>query len=218
MTREVFRVILSVKNLGKKRIDSNSWLFKGVNFQVREGEILYVQGASGTGKSTLLRILGRLETSDAGDICYFDANRRQPIGRQLVPYLRQKPVFWGHSVEKHLKETFSFRSSAHLSYERQSVCSLLNRLGFDGNDLVKRCPSDLSGGEAQVIALTRAVIHAPKILLLDEPDNALDPMRKKLFRRYIESWVQEEDTRAVLWISHDEFLPQGSTNLILPGA
>ncbi|MGI9165729.1 MAG: ABC transporter ATP-binding protein [Pyrinomonadaceae bacterium] len=149
-----------------------------VTLDVAKGEVLALLGASGCGKTTLLRLIAGLETPDSGEL--WISGKRVAAGGQnlLAPRARgigfvfQDLALWPHlTVEGNLN--FVLASARMKSLERQErideVLRLVHALGF-----AKRYPAELSGGEQQRAAIARAIVGRPQLLLLDEPMSSLD--------------------------------------------
>ncbi|WP_210125355.1 ABC transporter ATP-binding protein [Staphylococcus sp. GDY8P85P] len=189
--------------------DARTEVLKGINFEVNQGEFIILSGASGSGKSTLLNILGGLLSPSSGDILYNDKQlfsndvdktslRLNDIGfifqsSHLVPYL---------TVEEQLtivaKEAGSKRKEAKEKAQR-----LLNEIGLSHRLAVY--PHLLSGGEKQRVAIMRAFMNEPKIILADEPTASLDADRATSVVQMIKSQVQTKDMIGIM-ITHDKRL------------
>ncbi|WP_180530630.1 ABC transporter ATP-binding protein, partial [Staphylococcus haemolyticus] len=187
--------------------DAQTEVLKGINFEVNQGEFIILSGASGSGKSTLLNILGGLLSPSSGDILYNDKQlfsndvdqtslRLNDIGfifqsSHLVPYL---------TVEEQLtivaKEARSKRKEAKGKAQR-----LLNEIGLSHRQAVY--PHLLSGGEKQRVAIMRAFMNEPKIILADEPTASLDADRATSVVQMIKSQVQTKDMIGIM-ITHDK--------------
>ena len=154
-------------------------VLKGLNEQVRKGDVMVVIGPSGSGKSTFIRCLNLLEQPTSGQIIFegdcitakgFDVNKhRQKVGMVF----QQFNLFNNLTVLENV--TISLSKVKKLSEEaaKQKALSLLERVGLA--DKAAAYPSQLSGGQSQRIAIVRALAMEPDVLLFDEPTSALDP-------------------------------------------
>ncbi len=167
--------LLSVQGLAKRF--GTSTVFADVSFTLAPGELVAVLGESGVGKSTLLNCIAGLEPADAGEV-----------------HLHGKPLPWhdetalAHWRRRHLGFVFqAFHVLPHLSVAQNvalpllllqrpdaaRVQSLLASVGLEG--FAERAPRTLSGGQLQRVAIARALVHAPPLVLADEPTGNLDP-------------------------------------------
>jgi ABC-type nitrate/sulfonate/bicarbonate transport system ATPase subunit len=185
--------------------------FRDLDLEVERGEVVSLLGPSGCGKSTLLRIVAGLDELTAGVLDV----PRQPDGRpsagivfqdaHLLPWLR---------VRENVALGLRYRANRRI--DPGEVERLLDVLGL--RDLADALPSELSGGQAQRVAIARTVVTAPRLLLLDEPFAALDP----LTRRALQDWLREVrdllDLTVVL-VTHDvdEALHLGDRVALLRG-
>ena len=193
-------------------------VFDGLDLEVRRGELLTILGPSGSGKSTLLSVLAGLRRLDAGTLEVApndDGSGRRPAvvfqDPLLLPWLNVLDnVALGLSYRCHRP-----RRSRHA--RRRVAADMLGRLGI--SDLAARLPGELSGGQAQRVAVARAVATGPSVLLLDEPFGALDPRT----RRELQDWLAETRTAmslTVVLVTHDldEALLLGDRVGVLGGA
>ncbi len=169
--------ILRIQNLHKKF--GSSEVLKGLNLTVDEGEVVVIIGPSGTGKSTLLRCINRLETPDSGEIYLED--QKIEHGKTNLSRMRQKigMVFQDFNLFNHLTAIQNVaigpvkvkkidKAKAMKAAERE-----LERVGL--KDKANSYPAELSGGQKQRVAIARALAMEPKVMLFDEPTSALDP-------------------------------------------
>ncbi|MBX8689453.1 ATP-binding cassette domain-containing protein [Mycobacterium sp. 20091114027_K0903767] len=166
-----------------------------LDLQIRTGEFLAVLGPSGSGKSTLLRICAGLDDLSSGTLTWSgDGSRprtgvvfQQPL---LMPWL---------SVADNV--AFARRFAAQRSgFDADDAAKLITRFGLD--HLAARYPDELSGGQAQRVAILRAVATRPQLLLLDEPFSALDPATRTDLVGWLRELARELDVTVVL-VTHD---------------
>jgi putative ABC transport system ATP-binding protein len=195
--------ILTVQGLGKKI--QNQWLWRNLNLELLSGERVAVVGASGCGKSQLLRAIANLDPIQEGyiffqgksiDSCY------TPQYRSQVVYLHQRPALWEGTVEDNLKQVYRLATHRQQVYNRQLILNYLQLLHKPA-DFLQRSVSAISGGEAQILAFLRALQLSPLVLLLDEPTASLDMATANSLEALVAAWQKEDPQRAYLWTSHD---------------
>ena len=172
------KCVLDVKELGKRFADMK--VFEHLRFNVKDGEIVALLGPSGCGKSTLLRMIAGLESVEDGEIIHSNE------GRQSIGYVFQKPILYPHlDVEGNV--ALGLESKLSRKERKQIIQDELRLVGLGG--FSSRKVEKLSGGEAQRVAVVRALLNQPSLLLLDEPFSALDiASRRKI----------AQDTRVIL--------------------
>ncbi|UGT62237.1 ABC transporter ATP-binding protein [Nocardia asteroides] len=170
-------------------------VLRGLDLAVPAGETLAVLGVSGSGKSTLLRVLAGLDRLDAGSIDWDGAGTppatgtvfQQPL---LMPWLTVRDnILFGGRFTRHRD-----------GFDAGHALGLLARFGL--GDLAGRRPDQLSGGQAQRIAVIRAAAVRPRLLLLDEPFSALDPAVRADLQDWLRELVAELSCTTVL-VTHD---------------
>lgn len=180
-------------------IEKQLELFKlDLKFNIKK-EVLAIQGASGSGKTTILNIIAGLVKADRAEIYNGDTilestdkNIYLPSRKRNIGYMFQNYGLFPHlNVEKNIK--FAIK-------DKETYEVLLDVLGL--RDLLKRYPSDISGGEKQRVALLRTLVTKPKVLLMDEPFSALDAeLKEKLYPSFSE-FIKSLNI-PVLIITHD---------------
>lgn len=189
--------LLELKNVTKQYPKSSKGLLK-TNLLIKKGAKTAIIGETGSGKSTLLRLMAGLEQTDTGSILFKGKKVRGPED-QLVPghaeiaYLSQHfelPRFI--TIEQYLYDPYEITlEDAHKTY---TACRITHLLDAD--------TGQLSGGERQRVALAKAIIKSPEILLLDEPFSNLDLSHKRIIKEVIFDLEKELDSTIVL-VSHD---------------
>jgi tungstate transport system ATP-binding protein len=183
-----------------------------------KGEIMALVGPSGVGKSTLLRILNFLEPPTTGSVRFqgriFQNGQDVPLSvRRRITTVFQKPVLLRRSVEANVAYGLNLRGERVNS----QVHAALESVGLA--DLAKQPARTLSGGEAQRLALARAMILRPDVLLLDEPTANLDPYNVGLIEKMVRQLNAEHGTTIVL-VTHNVFQAKrlaGRVALMLEG-
>jgi len=196
----------------------NLQVLKGIDLHIKEGEIVSVVGASGAGKTTLLQIIGTLMKKDSGVVLISGSNIDTMKEKQLARFRNQSIgfVFQFHHL---LPEFTAFENVCIPGYiskrPRRDVETVAGELlGFLGlTNRLNHKPSELSGGEQQRVAVARALINNPSIILADEPSGNLDSQNKKelheLFFR-----LREKFNHTFMIVTHDKELAGMSDRMI----
>ncbi|MDI6813967.1 MAG: ATP-binding cassette domain-containing protein [Desulfitobacteriaceae bacterium] len=172
---------------------------------VVEGEVLVVSAPSGTGKTTLLRILARLQPALSGQVFLYGEDWLGiPAShwRALVHYLAQKPALFEGSVADNLAKPFAIRVLSEKPFLANKAKALMAELRLPSH-LWEQDARTLSGGEAARLALVRALLIEPALMLLDEPTAALDEASRQAFYAVLQSWLRQPGHAALL-VSHAE--------------
>lgn len=152
-------------------------LLSGLDFSVRPGRRVALRGPSGCGKTTLLRGLAGLIDLHGGAVSLDGRGPAEwgwPVWRRRVVLLAQKPVTLPGSVEANLRRPFAYHSAGGCVFPGSRARAMLGRLGVEAHRWGQEA-SSLSVGQQQRLALVRALLADPGVLLLDEPTSALDP-------------------------------------------
>jgi molybdate/tungstate transport system ATP-binding protein len=197
MRYEEFRVI-SVENLG---LTQGAFRLGGITFAVPTGRYAVLMGATGSGKTTLLEAIAGLRPLDAGRIMLDgrDVTGLSPAARGLGYVPQDNTLFRTRTVFRNLSFALELRGTARAEIDRR-VCEMAGWLRIEA--LLNRSPAGLSGGEAQRVALGRALIFKPSLLLLDEPLSSLDEDTRGQLVEILQSIRQRRDV-TVLHITHN---------------
>ena len=174
----------------------------GINLEIQPGEILSVIGPSGSGKSSLLRLIAGLSRPSSGRIvlgetCLADAEHCLPPERRPIGLVSQSGDLFPHlTVSKNIGYGLH---RLPRDERRRRIAELLAAIELP--DLGKRYPAELSGGECQRVALARALAPKPEVLLLDEPFSSADPELRERLRTLTLALLRESGTTA-LFVSH----------------
>jgi putative ABC transport system ATP-binding protein len=176
------------------------WIVQDISLEIRRGELLGILGPSGSGKSSLLRLLNRLDEPTSGTVFLEDQDYRQIAPRELrrrIGMVTQRPFLFPNDVAANLRFGPAQRGQPLSDAE---IASLLDRVGLPG--FAARNVANLSGGEQQRVSLARALANRPEILLLDEPSSALDEQAKAGIEELIRHLVSTDGYTFVL-VTHD---------------
>ena len=188
---------LKITNLNYKI--ENKTILKNLNLSIAEGEFVAIMGPSGCGKTTLLRIISGLAKQTSGvisvnnQILADENNFIEPEARNLGLVVQEKVLFPHLNVKNNIM--FGVKTKA-----MDSVNKMVDQ--FKINKLLDHYPHQLSGGEAQRVALTRTLVTAPKLLLLDEPFNGLDEKLKKDIYPDLQELLKQNNTTTIM-VSHN---------------
>jgi lipoprotein-releasing system ATP-binding protein len=164
---------------GIKKTVGSEQILKGIDLEIYEGEFVSIIGASGSGKSSLLYIMGLLDKPTEGEV-FFEGEKIDYSNDKRLSYLRNSKigfVFQFHYLVQELSLLDNvilpaIKKGAPIKEARERAMVLLERLGLKGKE--NRKPYEISGGEMQRTAIARALINQPKVLLADEPTGNLD--------------------------------------------
>ena len=167
---------IELKNVVKSYTmgDVTIYANNGVNFKVNKGEFTVIVGASGAGKTTILNMLGGMDTPTSGTILVDGHNIATYDDKQLTDYRRDDIgfVFQFYNLVQNLTALENVELASQISRDPLNSLDILERVGLGGRK--DNFPAQLSGGEQQRVAIARAIAKNPKLLLCDEPTGALD--------------------------------------------
>ena len=199
-------MIVDIKKLTKTFSDGSRKLhvLKDINLQIDEGSIITIKGPSGSGKSTLLSIIGTLDNADSGELLI---NGMSIEDNTNIDKLRNKSigfVFQFHNLisELTLEENVSLpKMIAKEQLGKKELIELFEY--FDLKDRMNSFPNDLSGGEKQRVAVMRAVINNPSIIIADEPTGNLDKENALKMMSLFQK-LNTEKKLTIILATHDE--------------
>jgi lipoprotein-releasing system ATP-binding protein len=207
-----------IKATGITKAYGDLRVLKGIDLDVSEKEVISIVGASGAGKTTLLQILGTLDNPDSGAIFYNGTDICRLKGRQLA-WFRNNNIGFVFQFHQLLPEFTALENVCIPAYiagknknEAEGKASEL--LGFLSlSDRLDHKPSELSGGEQQRVAVARALINNPSVILADEPSGNLDSENKnelhKLFFKLRDTFSQ-----TIIIVTHDRQLASMSDRVL----
>jgi len=199
-------MIIDIKKLTKTFIDGDRKLnvLKDINLQIEKGSIVTIKGPSGSGKSTLLSIIGTLDSADSGDISINGKNIRDKLN---IDQLRNKNigfVFQFHNLisELTLEENVCLpKMIANELIDKNEINELFEYFNLENR--MNSFPNDLSGGEKQRVAVMRAIINNPSVIIADEPTGNLDQDNAQKITSLFQK-LNTEKNLTIIIATHDE--------------
>ena len=195
----------------------NQMVLDDLNLYIRENEFLTLLGPSGCGKTTTLRILGGFETPDKGQVIFEgrDITNLPPNKRNLNTVFQKYALFPHMTIAENIAFglKISGKSKSYINDKIKYALKLVNLDGFEN-----RMPDSLSGGQQQRIAIARAIVNEPKLLLLDEPLGALD-LKLRQDMQYELIRLKNELGIIFIYVTHDqeEALAMSDTVVVMDG-
>ena len=185
----------------------------GVSFSVNKGEFAVVLGASGAGKTTILNMLGGIDTSDGGHI-YVDGKDVSSLNeKQLIDYRRFDIgfVFQFYNLIQNLTAKENVELAVQICPDHLNVDTVMEAVGL--SERKDNFPSQLSGGEQQRVAIARALAKSPKLLLCDEPTGALDYVTGKKILALLQDTCYKTGMTVVL-ITHNSAIADMANRVV----
>lgn len=187
-------------------------VLKGIDLEIEKGEIVSIVGPSGAGKTTLLQIMGTLDKPDSGKVFFDDVNVNR-LGEKSLSAFRNKHIGFVFQFHQLLPEFTALENVLIPAYiagrskkeARNEALEVLRFMGLE--DRASHKPNELSGGEKQRVAVARALINHPSVILADEPSGSLDTHNKdELHQLFFDLRKQYGQTFVI--VTHDEKLAQ----------
>ena len=187
--------------VGETTIAANN----GINFSIEKGEFTIILGPSGAGKTTVLNILGGMDTCDEGEIIIDNVDISKFNKRQLTKYRRHDVgfVFQFYNLVQNLTAKENVELATQISKNALDVDKTLELVGLGHRK--NNFPSQLSGGEQQRVSIARAIAKNPKLLLCDEPTGALDYKTGKQILKTLQDTCKNTGTTVIV-ITHNSAL------------
>lgn len=180
-------------------------ILNNISFEVQKGEFFVIVGPSGSGKTTTLKLINRLIEQTYGDIFFQNKKLKDYNLRELrldIGYvLQQIALFPNLTVAENIALTPEMKKMEKTVIKKKTE-ELLEKVGLDPKQYMERLPEELSGGEKQRIGILRAIISNPKVLLMDEPFSALDPLSRTQLQNLIKR-LHREYCMTILFVTHD---------------
>ncbi len=200
--------LIEVRNLHKAF--GTLEVLKGINMEVKKGEIVSIIGKSGAGKSTLLQIIGTLDTPTSGTVLIDGIEVLKLKDKELASFRNQHIgfIFQFHQLLPEFTALENVEIPAMIAGKPQEwmesrAKKLLTELGL--SERLEHKPNELSGGEKQRVAAARAMMMSPSIILADEPSGSLDEQNKKELHELLKQ-LREKFGQTILIVTHDQAL------------
>jgi lipoprotein-releasing system ATP-binding protein len=199
-----------IKIEGIKKSFGNLQVLKGIDLQINKGEVVSIVGASGAGKTTLLQIIGTLDSADSGTLVVAGQDVTSLNSDQLARFRNKHIgfVFQFHQLLPEFTALENVMMPAHiagtsLSQAKTRALELLDFMGL--TERINHKPNELSGREKQRVAVARALMNNPELILADEPSGSLDTQNKEeLHRLFFE--LRDKFGQTFVIVTHDEGL------------
>ena len=204
-----FRNVGKTYHMGEVDIEA----LKNVNFTIEKGEFCVVVGASGAGKTTILNILGGMDTLSSGQVLLDGEEISSYNKKRLTSYRRYDIgfVFQFYNLVQNLTALENVELAAQICKEPLDAKAVLEMVGL--KDRAGNFPAQLSGGEQQRVAIARALAKNPKLLLCDEPTGALDYHTGKAVLKLLQDTCRKEKMTVVV-ITHNQALTAMADRII----
>ncbi len=200
--------MIDIKNITKSF--GSLQVLKGIDLHINKGEVVSIVGPSGAGKTTLLQIIGTLDSPDSGDITIDGIDVRKLNQKKLADF-RNKHIGFVFQFHQLLPEFTAienimipaFIAGMSKSEAKKRAMELLDFMGLA--DRAKHKPNELSGGEKQRVAVARALVNNPSVILADEPSGSLDSQNKaELHQLFFD--LRDKMGQTFVIVTHDETL------------
>lgn len=177
----------------------------GIDFEIQKGEFAIVVGPSGAGKTTVLNILGGMDSATSGRVLVDGKDISNYKGKKLIQYRREKVgfVFQFYNLMQNLTALENVELALQICRESLDAETVLKEVGL--GERMDNFPAQLSGGEQQRVAIARALAKNPKLLLCDEPTGALDYVTGKAILKLLQDTCKERGMTVIV-ITHNTAL------------
>ena len=200
-----FKNVKKIYKMGEVNIEALS----GVNFSVDKGEFVVVAGASGAGKSTILNILGGMDSPSSGQIIVDNKYINNYSNKELITYRRYDIgfVFQFYNLVQNLTAKENVELATQICKDPLDIDEVMEAVGL--GDRKNNFPAQLSGGEQQRVAIARALAKNPKLLLCDEPTGALDYNTGKSILKLLQDTCRKMNMTVIIITHNLALTPMG---------
>ena len=214
-------MLIKLENITKDYIDEElvTPALRGVSFDIKQGEFIAVMGSSGSGKSTLMHIIGFLDRATAGEyffdqenISEFDDDKLAQIRNQKVGFIFQSYNLLARtSVLDNVLLPTIYTPDVDSKEVEEKARQLLDKVGLSHR--INHRPNQLSGGEQQRVAIVRALINQPRLILADEPTGNLDSKSGQEVMEVLQDLNEEGHT--ILMVTHEKYVAECAQRIII---
>lgn len=214
------KTIIQFKNIVKTygNGDAKTYALNGVNFSIKEGEFVAIMGASGSGKSTAMNMIGCLDKPSSGEYLFnginvADLNRNQMalLRRNFLGFVFQSFNLLGRtSALENVELPLVYRKIPAIK-RKEMALDALTKVGLQS--VVYNTPAQLSGGQQQRVAIARAIVSNPLVLLADEPTGNLDSIKSMEIMNLLKQ-LNEEEKITVIMVTHEEEMAAFASRVI----
>lgn len=204
--------IVELENVSKSYGDKN--VLNNLSFKIEEGTFNVIMGASGSGKSTILNIIGLLDKATSGDVILFEQKNIRPFSMKAEQMLKNKIGYLFQNFALIENETVANNLKLALENVRgnkkEKISAALKEVGLEGyeNKKIFKC----SGGEQQRVAIARLLLKPCELILADEPTGSLDIKNREIVVKLLKN--MQEQGKTIIIVSHDSFFEAIADNVI----
>ncbi|MBS6116223.1 putative bacteriocin export ABC transporter [Thomasclavelia spiroformis] len=204
--------IVELENVSKSYGDKN--VLNNLSFKIEEGTFNIIMGASGSGKSTILNIIGLLDKATSGDVILFEQKNIRPFSMKAEQMLKNKIGYLFQNFALIENETVANNLKLALENVRgnkkEKISAALKEVGLEGyeNKKIFKC----SGGEQQRVAIARLLLKPCELILADEPTGSLDIKNREIVVKLLKN--MQEQGKTIIIVSHDSFFEAIADNVI----
>ena len=210
--------LIRLKGVKKSYIDHDFTALDGVDLEIKRKEYLVIMGRSGSGKSTMLHMLGCLDTPTEGSV-YVDNVKTSALGQEELAKVRREKIGFvfqafnlipNLNVVQNVALPMFFAGMGKAERTKRAKC-LLERVGLGSK--VDNYPNELSGGEKQRVAIARALANNPEIILADEPTGNLDSTSAELVLDILDE-LHEKEGKTLVIVTHEKYVAERGERII----
>lgn len=200
-----FEKVKKIYRMGEYDIEA----LAGIDFTIKKGQFVIIAGASGAGKSTILNILGGMDSLTSGKVYVYGKDLSRLSQKEMVAYRRYDVgfVFQFYNLVQNLTAKENIELASQIGKDPLDVDQVMAGVGL--SDRKKNFPAQLSGGEQQRVAIARALAKNPKLLLCDEPTGALDYETGRSILKLLQETCKKQDITVVVITHNLALVPMG---------